>query len=763
MHTKISRTLEAIVARTVFHLKRDGVRSSYKDRLTLNLLGDNATLAYNLLTTLVEQSKIAQLLHDIEANISLAPTAENCEPEEFYTMLCENMRRTVAARHLSTIHMLYSIVADTSTATSHLFSIAGVDAKRILEALNMLDDEESISRAQLYSSPLSIGIATPQPTHQKLGKYGENLTMKARTGGIDPVIGRDSEIEHTIRILARRKKNNPILIGEAGVGKSAIVEGLAMRIAQGDVPESIAHKELYSLDMAMLIAGTKFRGEFEERIREIIDIVEREHNVILFIDEIHTIVGAGGTQGGLDIANILKPALARGTIQTIGATTPDEYRLTIERDAALERRFQCVKVDPTSTERTREILKHLAPYYEDYHQVKYSAEALDAAVTLSERYITERQLPDKAIDLMDEAGVWAHLDPKRNRAKQNIAKVTPQHIERVIHAITGLPVERIGKSERRRLMGLKGHLQRAIIGQDHAIEALSSAIIRSHSGLRDESKPHGVFLFVGPTGVGKTLIARHIAEWLYDTPQSLIRIDMSEFAERHTLSRLIGSPPGYIGYGEGGELTEAVRRNPYSLILFDEVEKAHPDIYNIMLQIFDEGRLTDGMGRQVDFSHTLIILTSNIGINAKGSTTRSLGFCTTPQNDNGQSDRYREAVEATFAPELVNRIDEIVAFNQLSETDIVRITKMEIAKLQERLSKLDVGLSISERAIANLAKRGYSKRYGARAIKRIIASEIESDLATRLVEGTIRRGYVVEIGISDDTLRFNLIPRSKVA
>lgn len=763
MHTKISRTLEAIVARTVFHLKRDGVRSSYKDRLTLNLLGDNATLAYNLLTTLVEQSKIAQLLHDIEASISLAPTTESCEPEEFFTTLCENMRRTVAARHLSTIHMLYSIVADTSTATSRLFSIAGVDAERILEALNMLDDEESISRAQLYNSPLPIGIATSQPTHQKLGKYGENLTMKARTGGIDPVIGRDREIEHTIRILARRKKNNPILIGEAGVGKSAIVEGLAMRIARGDVPESIAHKELYSLDMAMLIAGTKFRGEFEERIREIIDIVERERNVILFIDEIHTIVGAGGTQGGLDIANILKPALARGTIQTIGATTPDEYRLTIERDAALERRFQCVKIAPTSTERTREILEHLAPYYEDYHQVKYSAEALDAAVTLSERYITERHLPDKAIDLMDEAGVWAHLDPKRDRAKQSIAKVTPQHIERVVHAITGLPVERIGKSKRRRLIGLKGHLQRAIIGQDHAIEALSSAIIRSHSGLRDENKTHGVFLFVGPTGVGKTLIARYVAEWLYDTPQSFIRIDMSEFAERHTLSRLIGSPPGYIGYGEGGELTEAVRRNPYSLILFDEVEKAHPDIYNIMLQIFDDGRLTDGMGRQVDFRHTLIILTSNIGINAKGNTARSLGFCTTPQSNNGHSDMYREAVEATFAPELVNRIDEIVAFNQLSETDIVRITKMEIAKLQERLSKLDVGLSISERAITHLAKRGYSKRYGARAIKRIIASEIESELATRLVEGTIRRGYVVEIGISDDTLRFNLIPRSKAA
>ena len=763
MHTKISRTLEAIVARTVFHLKRDGVRTSYKDRLTLNLLDDNATLAYNLLTTLIEQDSIAQLLHDIEVSISLNPMTESSEPEEFYTTLCEDMRRTVEARHLSTIHILYSIVTDTSTATSQLFTTAGVDADSILTALNRLDDEDGFSRAQLYSSPLSIGIATATPSHHKLGKYGENLTTKASTGGIDPVICRDREIEQTIRILARRKKNNPILIGEAGVGKSAIVEGLAMRIARGEVPKSIANKELYSLDMAMLIAGTKFRGEFEERIREIIDIVEQERNIILFIDEIHTIVGAGGTQGGLDIANILKPALARGTIQTIGATTPDEYRLTIERDAALERRFQCVKIEPTSTEHTREILEHLAPYYEGYHQVKYTAEALDAAVTLAERYITERHFPDKAIDLMDEAGVWAHLDPKRDRGKQRIAKVRTQHIEQVVHSITGLPVKHIGKSERRRLMGLKGYLQRVVIGQDHAIDTLSSAIIRSHSGLRDESRPHGVFLFVGPTGVGKTLIARHVAEWLYDTPQSFIRIDMSEFAERHTLSRLIGSPPGYIGYGEGGELTEAVRRNPYSLILFDEVEKAHHDIYNIMLQIFDEGRLTDGMGRQVDFRHTLIILTSNIGINTKGNAARSLGFCTTPHNANGGYDKYRAAAEATFAPELVNRIDEIVVFNQLSESDIARITKLEIAKLEERLNKLGIRLSTDERAVAHIAKQGYSKRYGARAIKRFIASEVEKVLATRLVEGAIRNGCVMEIRVCNDTLHFNLLPRNKAA
>lgn len=763
MHTKISRTLEAIVARTVFHLKRDGIATSYKDRLALNLLSDDASLAYNLLATLIEREDIERLINNIERGISLNPIHETLPIEEFYAKLCESLRQGVAARHLSTIHMLHAIIADTTTTTAVAAAELGITAERLLHSINSIDDTAR-SQTYCYDAPLNLDTITTHHPHTKLDKYGENLTAKARRGEIDPVVGRDKEIEHTIRILARRKKNNPILIGEAGVGKSAIVEGLAMRIAGGEVPKALARKELYSIDMAMLIAGTKFRGEFEERLSEIIELIERERNVIIFIDEIHTIVGAGGTQGGLDAANILKPALARGTIQTIGATTPDEYRLSIERDGALERRFQPVRVEPTTAERTRDILEQLAPHYEAYHGVIYSKESLDAAVELAERYITERHLPDKAIDLMDEAGVWAHLDPARLNTTESIAHVTRCHIERVVHSITGIPVERIECSERHRLRGLEEHLRSVVIGQDRAIESLCRAIIRSRSGLGEEQRPYGVFLFVGATGVGKTLIARELSEWLYDTRRSFIRIDMSEFAERHTISRLIGSPPGYVGYGEGGELSEAVRRNPYSLILFDEVEKAHPDIYNIMLQIFDEGRLTDGMGRQVDFRHTLIILTSNLG-SSSGTTPRRLGFVAREEEEQSatEAERYRQSVEKHFAPELINRIDEIVVFNRLSEADIERIARLELSKFERRLERLGITLSIDNGALNYIVRNGYSQRYGARSIKRLIATDIEAHIATLLVEERLRSGDNVEIAMADGRLAINPSTKGKVA
>ena len=567
--------------------------------------------------------------------------------------------------HVSTAHALLHIVSDPHTITSQVLAMYHFDAQAIateLQKMTLEADQTTPPDTNFRPTPelRFIGLRepvrdTPPAEPALLDKFGTDLTYEARRGRIDPVVGREREMERIVQILSRRKKNNPILIGEAGVGKSAIVEGLALRMAADEVPATIRGKRLYSLDVSSLLAGTKYRGEFEERMQRLLEELRRKQDSILFIDEIHTIAGAGSTQGSLDTANILKPALARGELQVIGATTLDEYREDIESDPALERRFQKILVEPASEEETLQILHNIAPHYERHHGVRYSDEALRACVALTGRYITDRNFPDKAIDVLDEAGARIHLQDKgktekpsrktasrepvgaaagaktpKNRSRKTAAADTTtvggavwtlpsdpgppdiraEHIEQVITSMTGIPAERLSGSESERLRGLADYLSARVIGQCEAVEKISRSIQRSRAGLKDEGRPIGVFMFVGPTGVGKTLLAKELSKWLFDENKGLIRIDMSEYSEKHNVARLIGSPPGYVGYGEGGQLTEAVRRHPYSVVLFDEIEKAHPEVFNTLLQIFDEGHLTDGSGRKVDFRNTVIILTS---------------------------------------------------------------------------------------------------------------------------------------------------------
>ena len=622
-----------------------------------------------------------------------------------------------------------------------------------------------------------------------------------RVGKIDAVVGREQEIERVVQILSRRKKNNPILIGEAGVGKSAIIEGLALRIAGGEVPYTIADKTLFSLDVSSLVAGTKFRGEFEERMQQLLDELRKAKDTIIFIDEIHTIVGAGSTQGSLDTANILKPALARGELQTIGATTLDEYRENIESDSALERRFQKVVVEPTTPEQTLQILRNIAPHYEQHHKVRYTEEALQACVELTGRYITDRFFPDKAIDVLDEAGSRIHLQSAREPAElrqmetaldqvrrerreavkelvyekaasarlreialrsklgesrnewqrsleTNPVEITAEHIQQVITSMTGIPAERISGGELTRLQTLCQHLSQRVVGQQEAVEKISRTIRRSRAGLKDENRPIGVFLFVGPTGVGKTLLAKEVSKWLFDEQRGLIRIDMSEYSEKHNVARLIGSPPGYVGYGEGGQLTEAVRRPPYAVILFDEIEKAHPEVFNSMLQIFDEGHLTDGSGRKVDFRNTIIIMTSNVGSRNVVKKSVQVGYSTVSKSATASAMpqcEYRKALEQTFAPEFLNRIDDIVLFRTLELSDVERIIELELQGLFERTRRLGYKVKITDGAKRRLAAMGYESRYGVRSLKRTLMDNVEEPLSTLIIDGKLHEGDTVVV------------------
>ena len=632
-----------------------------------------------------------------------------------------------------------------------------------------------------------------------LARYAKNMTADARNGRLDPVLCRDHEIDLMIDILCRRRKNNPVVVGEAGVGKSALIEGLALRIARGEVPYTIADKTLFSLDVSSLVAGTKFRGEFEERMQQLLDELRKAKDTIIFIDEIHTIVGAGSTQGSLDTANILKPALARGELQTIGATTLDEYRENIETDSALERRFQKVVIEPTTPEQTLQILRNIAPHYERHHKVHYTEEALQACVTLTGRYVTDRYFPDKAIDALDEAGSRAHLqsarepeelramktalsDAKRERREavealvyekaasarmreialrsklgesraewkrsleSNPVEITARHIQEVITAMTGIPAERVSDGEMIRLQTLREHLAKRVVGQQEAVEKISRTIRRSRAGLKDENRPIGVFLFVGPTGVGKTLLAKEVSKWLFDERRGLIRIDMSEYGEKHNVARLIGSPPGYVGYGEGGQLTEAVRRQPYAVVLFDEIEKAHPEVFNAMLQIFDEGHLTDGSGRKVDFRNTIIIMTSNVGSRAVVRKSVQVGYSTTSKSavaDRTPQSEYCKALEHTFAPEFLNRIDDIVLFRTLEIADVERIVDLELQGLMARTGRLGYKVKITEGAKRRLAAMGYESRYGVRSLKRTLMDNVEEPLSTLIIDGKLHEGDTV--------------------
>jgi len=659
------------------------------------------------------------------------------------------------------------------------------------------DDDENDRRVRKGKDAKS---ATPM-----LDSFGKDLTKMAAEGKIDPVVGRQKELERIAQILCRRKKNNPVLIGEPGVGKSALAEGLALQISSGHVSRTLLHKRIVSLDMAGLVAGTKYRGQFEERVKTILEELEKSTDVILFIDELHTMVGAGNAPGSMDASNLFKPALARGELQCIGATTLDEYREHIEKDGALERRFQKIILEPATPEETLDILNNIKDKYEDHHAVRYNDEAIKACVAMSNRYISDRCLPDKAIDVMDEAGARLHiqsihvpeellaaeaaieeqeklkveairnqqyneaakyrdqikeLDEQRkliqktweNSVSENRPMVTEDIVAEVIAMITGVPVQRIAKNEGERLMRMAAELQGVVIGQDEPVVKVAKAIRRNRAGLKDPNKPIGTFLFLGPTGVGKTYLAKVLAEYLFDSQDAIIRIDMSEYMEKHTVSRLIGAPPGYVGYEEGGQLTEKVRRKPYSIVLLDEIEKAHHDVYNVLLQVFDEGQLTDGMGRKVDFKNTIIIMTSNVGTRELKDFGTGMGFSTdaTKAGERKAAQGILEkALKATFAPEFLNRVDDVIYFNSLDKEDIGKIIDIELKKVLQRVKDLDVEITITDKAKDFLVENGWDANYGARPLKRTIQKYVEDVLAEEILNMTLVSGDSVQLDYDD--------------
>ena len=642
-----------------------------------------------------------------------------------------------------------------------------------------------------------------------LAEFARDLTAMARMGQLDPVIGRDTEITRAVQILSRRTKNNPVLIGEPGVGKTAVAEGLAQKIAAAEVPDELMDKRLLSLDLSAMVAGTKYRGEFEERVKALLDEVRREGNVILFLDELHTIVGAGSAEGAVDAANILKPALGRGELRVVGATTLAEYRRYIEKDAALERRFQPITVGEPTEEQALAILRALRPRYESHHRLKISDEALAAAVTLSRRYITGRFLPDKAVDLMDEAASRVRMgtrpDSPELRAmeakaaeaeRDRAAAVAEQNYERaamlrdvehscreqaeqerealrraqrekqrtvgeedvaaVVSAWTGVPVTRLTEDEGERLLRLEDTLHARVVGQDEAVREVARALRRARAGLRDPKRPVGSFLFLGPTGVGKTELCRALADAVFGDEEALVRLDMSEYMERHTVSRLVGAPPGYVGYDEGGQLTEKVRRRPWSVVLFDEIEKAHEDVWNLLLQILEDGVLTDAQGRRVDFRNTVLVMTSNVGAKAITSSAAKLGFAQVEDSDGGFA-RVKETVmaelRATFKPEFLNRIDSTVVFRRLSRADVSAIARRMLKATVQRAAALGVTLTVEDAAVERIADEGFDPLYGARPLRRVIRAEVEDAVAELLLSGTLHAGGAARIAAEDGTLR----------
>ena len=676
------------------------------------------------------------------------------------------------------------------------------------------DDEDFASHNQESNTPASNQSSASQTSTAKatskanngtpiLDKYGKDMTKDAENGKLGPVIGRECEIERLAQILSRRKKNNPVLIGDPGVGKSAIVEGLALSIMHRKVSRVLFDKRVVSLDMASLVAGTKYRGQFEERIKAVIDELSNNPDVILFIDEIHTIVGAGSAAGSMDAANLLKPALARGEIQCIGATTLDEYRKSIEKDGALERRFQKVIVEPTTAEETLTILNNIKGKYEEHHGVIYTPEAIENCVKLTDRYVSDRNFPDKAIDALDEAGsrvrianivvpkeiddlekqiseaqrnkvkaaqaqnfeiaanfrdMQEQLTAKLNQAKKDweeeLAKkretVDVDKVAEVVAMMTGVPVQRIAQGESERLLQMGNNLKSKIIGQDEAIEKIAKCIRRNRVGLKDPNRPIGSFMFLGPTGVGKTYLAKKIAEFLFGSEDALVRVDMSEFMEKFSVSRLVGAPPGYVGYEEGGQLTEKVRRRPYSVVLLDELEKAHTDVFNMLLQVMDEGRLTDSLGRKVDFKNTIIIMTSNIGSRELKDFGGGVGFNTSEISKERSHGIISKALNQRFSPEFLNRIDDIIMFDPLDRESIFKIIDLELASFYKRVKDLGFGLEITDNAKEFLAEKGYDKQFGARPLKRAIQSHIEDELAEILLKGEAKSGDNILVDISQN-------------
>jgi ATP-dependent Clp protease ATP-binding subunit ClpC len=728
---------------------------------------------------------------------------------------------------IGTEHLLLSILKDEDNVATRSLLKFNVDYDSVREELETMkagdeggrmesprsefpgaqdDDDDESGSGFSASGGGSKKVADSKSKTPVLDNFGRDLTKLAEEDKLDPIVGREKEIERVSQILSRRKKNNPVLIGEPGVGKSAIAEGLALRIIQRKVSRVLFDKRIVSLDVASLVAGTKYRGQFEERMKAVMNELEKSPDVILFIDEIHTIVGAGGASGSLDASNMFKPALARGEIQCIGATTLDEYRQYIEKDGALERRFQKVMVEPTSVEETVQILKNIKEKYEEHHSVNYTDEALEACVTLTTRYISDRHLPDKAIDAMDEVGSRVHItninvpteiieaekkieeikeeknrvvrsqkyeeaaklrDKERSlleeleRAKARWEEeskslrvtVTVDHVEEVVAMMTGIPVQRIAEKESGRLSRMYEEMQGRVIGQDDAIKKVVKAIQRNRAGLKDPNKPIGSFIFLGPTGVGKTQLAKELARFLFQSEESLIRIDMSEYMEKFAVSRLIGAPPGYIGYEEGGQLTEKVRRKPYSIILLDEIEKAHPDVFNLLLQALDDGQLTDSLGRRIDFRNTIIIMTSNIGARQLSDFGTGVGFGTKTRLENESTAQHaviQNALKKAFAPEFLNRIDDVVIFNSLSKEHIHQIIDIELDKLYKRIIALGYSIKISDVAKDFIADKGFDEKFGARPLKRAIQKYVEDPLAEEIINTSLQEGDTINIGFKKE-------------
>ena len=729
---------------------------------------------------------------------------------------------------IGTEHLLLSILRDEDNIATQILNKFEVNYDSIKEMLEMQSDTSSSPKARaeaedgdedgskLFGSS-SSGGGSNKPGAEKsrtpvLDNFGRDLTKMAEDDKLDPIIGREKEIERVAQILSRRKKNNPILIGEPGVGKTAIAEGLALRIVQKKVSRILFNKRVVTLDLASLVAGTKYRGQFEERMKAVMNELEKSPNVILFIDELHTIVGAGGASGSLDASNMFKPALARGEIQCIGATTLDEYRQYIEKDGALARRFQMVMVDATSPEETIQILNNIKDKYEDHHNVIYTDAAIEGCVKLSDRYISDRFLPDKAIDILDEAGARVHIQninvpedilrlesevenikAEKNRvvksqkyeeaaqlrdkekklleqldeakvkweeeSKTKRFTVDEDHVAEVIAMMTGIPAKRVAQKEGNKLLNMGEELKGRVIGQEEAIKKLTKAIQRTRVGLKDPKKPIGSFIFLGPTGVGKTELAKTLATYLFDKEDSLIRIDMSEYMEKFSVSRLVGAPPGYVGYEEGGQLTEKVRRKPYSVVLLDEIEKAHPDVFNILLQVLDDGILTDGLGRRVDFRNTIVIMTSNIGVRDLKDFGAGIGFANRAKVDNQDEimkSTIQSALKKAFSPEFLNRLDDVVVFNSLSKEDIFKIIDISLGKLFHRITDLGYKIELTEKAKDFLANKGYDQQYGARPLNRAIQKYLEDAIAEEILKGDLSEGDVITADYVEEATELTL-------
>ena len=760
----------------------------------------------------VTEDALREKLESINGTMSLVELT----PDDFTPRTKRVLRAAVIISsktgytYVGTEHLLLAILSESDSYAVAFLEELGVSVERLAQAVSkgmQGGAEEGFGGFENESAPNGS-----QKGGSALDKFGRDLTQAAKNGEIDPVIGREKEIQRVIQILSRRTKNNPVLIGEPGVGKTAVAEGLALEIAKGNVPEILKDKRVVSLDLTGMVAGAKYRGDFEERIKAAIDEVKKSKNTILFIDELHTIVGAGAAEGSADAANILKPSLARGDFQVIGATTLNEYRKYIEKDAALERRFQPVKVGEPTPEQAVQILKGLRDSYEAHHKVKITDEAINAAVTLSSRYIADRYLPDKAIDLIDEGASKVRLasltspdnvkeledeiaDYEKEKAsaineqdferaarlrdeqkelqtklddakkkwqeqqKGNSGEVTAEDIAKIVSEWTGIPVVQLTKEESERLLNMENVLHERVIGQSEAVTAIAKAIRRGRVGLKDPKRPVGSFIFLGPTGVGKTELCKALAEAMFGDENAMLRLDMSEYMEKHTVSKLIGSPPGYVGFEEGGQLTEKVRRKPYSVVLFDEIEKAHPDVFNMLLQILEDGRLTDSQGRTVDFKNTIIIMTSNVGARLITEKQSSLGF--NSENENAEESEKKDIKELVtgelrkvFRPEFLNRVDDIIVFNKLNKDEIKQIAVKMLKTLENRLDKMNIKISFTDNAISEIADKGFDENYGASPLRRAIQHEIEDPLSEQMLEGKVKDGAVVTCDFADGQFTF---------